>query len=50
MVIGNIIYILKTLEEEGFIDIKSDDADISEILQEFNLEEINNENFNENVY
>jgi hypothetical protein len=50
MIENNIIFILKTLNEEGYIRVESTYEEIKELLREFNLEEINTENFNVEVY
>jgi len=50
MIEENIVFILKTLNAEGYIKIESTYEEIKELLREFNLEEINTENFNVEGY
>ena len=56
MVAQNIIFIIKTLVSEGYITINADYNEIKSILDEFDLNSINTENFsnenfsNENEY
>lgn len=45
MVAANIIYMIKTLHAEGFITINADYEDIKSVLEEFDLDRINDENF-----
>lgn len=45
MIAENIIYMIKTLHDEGFITVNSDYNDIKSVLEEFDLDQISNENF-----